>query len=92
MLHFIENVPAESVTADSPDPVAVTVTFLSGMVLKEVTTPFTDLKSWALVPVPDKIKIKTTRGKVIIVFMAVTILSKDKKKKQSTQFPYPLIT
>jgi hypothetical protein len=68
--HFTENVPAESVMADSPALSEVTVTSFSGIVLKEVTTPETDLKSWAIATVLDNINIMNNKIKVIFIFMA----------------------
>jgi hypothetical protein len=56
--------------ADSPALSEVTVTSFSGIVLKEVIIPLTDLKSWAFEPVLNNNDIKNITIKVIFIFMA----------------------
>jgi hypothetical protein len=85
--HFTENIPAESEIADSPALSEVTLTSLSGIVLKDVTTPVTDLKSWALELVLDKTDIMNTIRKAVFIFMAKSILAKDRKKKVDNLWP-----
>jgi hypothetical protein len=72
--------PAESVTTESPVLREVTVTFFSGMVLKEVTIPETDRRSWAFTPAMRKRNAKEKTDKGIFVFMAL-LLSKQRYKE-----------